>query len=99
MFLISITYTKSAAEVDALLTAHRQYLHQHFASGVFLMSGRKVPRSGGIILADAAERAEIHAIIQEDPFFIADVATYEVTEFVPSLTVEALSAFRPLEKN
>ncbi len=99
MFLISITYTKSAAEVDALLTAHRQYLQQHFASGVFLLSGRKVPRSGGIILADAAERAEIDAIIQEDPFFIADVATYEVTEFVPSLTAEVLSAFRPLEKN
>ncbi len=99
MFLILITYTKSAAEVDALLTAHRQYLQQHFASGVFLLSGRKVPRSGGIILADAAERAEIDAIIQEDPFFIADVATYEVTEFVPSLTAEALSAFRPLEKN
>jgi uncharacterized protein YciI len=99
MFVISITYTKPASEIDALLTAHRQYLQEHFASGVFLISGRKVPRNGGVILADALERADIEAIVQEDPFFIGDVASYEITEFVPSMTAEMLSAFRPTEKN
>ena len=99
MFIISFTYTKSASEIDPLLTAHRQYLQEHFASGVFLMSGRKVPRSGGIILTDTIDRVDIEAIVQEDPFFIGDVATYEITEFVPSMTTEMLSAFQPTEKN
>ena len=49
MFVISITYTKSAGEIDALLTAHKQFLNEQYADGVFLMSGRKVPRGGGII--------------------------------------------------
>ncbi|WP_050479444.1 YciI family protein [Herbaspirillum rhizosphaerae] len=94
MFVISITYTKSAGEIDALLTAHKQFLNEQYADGVFLMSGRKIPRSGGIIIADAADRAELEAIIETDPFYIGDVAEYEITEFVPSMTAEALSVFR-----
>ena len=94
MFIISITYTKPADQVDALLTAHRQFLNEYYASGVFLMSGRKVPRSGGVIIADASERAEIEEIMQEDPFYIGQVAEYAITEFVPSMTAESLSAFR-----
>jgi len=94
MFVISITYTKPASEIDALLTAHKQFLNEQYADGVFLMSGRKVPRSGGIIIADAADRAEVEAIIETDPFYIGGVAEYEITEFVPSMTAEALSVFR-----
>ena len=94
MFVISITYTKSADEIDALLTAHKQFLNEQYADGVFLMSGRKVPRGGGIIIADASDRAEVEAIIETDPFYIGDVAKYEITEFVPSMTAEALSVFR-----
>jgi len=94
MFIISITYTRPAGEVDALLTAHRHFLSEHYASGIFLMSGRKVPRSGGIIIADAADRAEVEAIVQTDPFYIGSVAEYEITEFVPSMTAEALADFR-----
>ncbi|HEY4316609.1 MAG TPA: YciI family protein [Herbaspirillum sp.] len=99
MFIISFTYTKSASEIDPLLTAHRQYLQEHFASGAFVMSGRKVPRNGGVILVDAMERADVEAIMQEDPYFIGDVATYEITEFVPSMTAEALSSFQPVKQN
>jgi uncharacterized protein YciI len=94
MFVISITYTKPAGEIDALLTAHKQFLNEQYADGMFLMSGRKVPRSGGIIIADATDRAEVEAIIESDPFYIGGVATYDIIEFVPSMTAEALSAFR-----
>ncbi|NUU02424.1 YciI family protein [Herbaspirillum robiniae] len=94
MFVISITYTKPASEIDSLLTAHKKFLNQQYADGVFLMSGRKVPRSGGIILADCSDRAEMEAIVESDPFYIAGVAEYEIIEFVPSMTAEALEAFR-----
>lgn len=50
MFIVSITYTKPAGDIDALLTAHKKFLNQQYAEGVFLMSGRKVPRTGGIII-------------------------------------------------
>jgi len=94
MFVISITYTKSASEIDALLTAHKQFLDEQYADGVFLMSGRKVPRTGGVIIADATDRTEVEAIVETDPFYIGGVAHYEIIEFVPSMTAEVLSVFR-----
>jgi len=74
MFVISITYKKPLAEIDALLQGHRAFLNEQYAKGTFLMSGRKVPRSGGVILAQGTDRAAIEAIVRLDPFHAAGVA-------------------------
>ncbi|MEB0030107.1 YciI family protein [Undibacterium sp. RTI2.1] len=95
MFIISITYTKSIPEVDALMTPHRDYLKSYFDSGVFVLAGRKVPRSGGVILANSMDRAKIESIVQEDPFFTGDVASFEITEFVPSMMAEMFAGLLP----
>ncbi len=100
MFIILMTYTKSAEEIDAVLTEHHRFLREQYAAGNFLMSGRKVPRNGGVIIADVADRSEIDEIVQSDPFFINGVADYNIIEFVPSMTSAALSVFRHTpEKN
>ena len=94
MFIISLSYTAPLEEVDAHLAAHRDFLATHYASGTFLMSGRKVPRDGGIIVASAPSRAALDAVLATDPFARAGLARYEVTEFVPTMTADALSAWR-----
>lgn len=86
MFIISLTYQKNLEEVDAHLSAHVEFLKSHYAKGVFLASGRKNPRTGGVILALAANKAEMEAIIACDPFYIHGVAQYEITEFIASMT-------------
>lgn len=63
------------------------------------MSGRKVPRDGGIIVAVGANRADIEAIIKEDPFVIAGLADYRTVQFRASQRapdVEARIAKREL---
>jgi len=94
MFIISLTYIKPLEEVDALLEEHIAYLKEQYFLGNFLASGRKVPRSGGIILARGASRDEIEAIITFDPFYRHDVASYEITEFSPTMTIDELSFMR-----
>lgn len=91
MFIISLTYHKTLEEVDAHLNAHVEFLKNNYAKGVFIASGRKIPRDGGVILALAPTRAEIEALIACDPFYIHDVATYEITEFTPSMTSPELA--------
>jgi len=91
MFIISLTYQKTLEEVDAHLNAHVEFLKSHYAQGIFIASGRKNPRNGGVILALATNRADIEAVIAQDPFYIHDVATYEITEFTPSMTSPELS--------
>lgn len=90
MFVVSLIYTASLAKIDASLEAHVAYLDRHYANGNFLLSGRKLPRTGGVILAAAASRAELYAILAEDPFYKAGLASYESTEFVPSKAMAGL---------
>jgi uncharacterized protein YciI len=94
MFVVSLTYTAPLARIDAFLEAHRAFLAEQYARGLFLMSGRKEPRDGGIIIAHAASRAELESVLRDDPFQQAGLARYEITEFVPTMTAEALAAFR-----
>jgi uncharacterized protein YciI len=45
------------------------------------MSGRKIPRDGGIIFAIGKDREEIERIAHEDPFFKKGLAEVRVVEF------------------
>jgi uncharacterized protein YciI len=81
VFLIELIYTAGLATIDAHMRAHMTFLKKYYASGHFLVSGRKIPRDGGIILAVAANRAEIEAIAQEDPFCRHGLAEARITEF------------------
>ena len=51
MFVIELVYSADLTEIDAHMAAHVAFLKKYYASGHFLVSGRKIPRDGGIILA------------------------------------------------
>ena len=81
MFVIELTYTAPLPRIDAHMTAHVKFLKKYYASGHFVVSGRKIPRDGGIIIAVGASRQELEAIIQEDPFFTHQLADFRIIEF------------------
>jgi uncharacterized protein YciI len=93
MFVIVLHYTRPLAEVDARMAEHVAFLERGYRDGVFLASGRQVPRRGGVILAVAPSRDEIVARMDGDPFVLANVATYDVVEFRTSLHHPALAPF------
>jgi len=95
MFLILLNYTKPLDEIDRLIPAHRQFLERHYASGHFLLSGRKDPRSGGVIIARAMERSELEAIIVQDPFSVAEAADYTIVAIVPTMAAQQLAFLIP----
>lgn len=84
MFIISLTYKVSIDHVESLIPEHNAFLQKYYNSGQFITSGRKEPRMGGIIIANAASKSEIEKIIREDPFYIHQMADYEITAFIPS---------------
>jgi uncharacterized protein YciI len=91
MFVVSLTYVCELSEIEKHLADHIDYLDENYAKGVFLASGRKEPRTGGVILAQMDSRTELDKLIEKDPFKINGLANYEVIEFIPSKTIEALS--------
>ena len=81
MFVIELTYKANLAEIDAHMAAHVIFLKKYYASGNFLVSGRKIPRDGGIILAVGKRRRQIEAIVEEDPFYEHGLANFRIIEF------------------
>ena len=81
MFVIELTYKSSLAEIDAAMHPHMRFLKKYYAAGNFLVSGRKIPRDGGIILAVGDSRQAIEAIAREDPFISKGLAEFRVIEF------------------
>lgn len=86
MFIVSVQYQQPLEVVENHLPAHVAFLDKYFAKGVFIASGRKVPRTGGFILAHGVTRPELEEILENDPFKSNGVAVYEVAEFVPNRT-------------
>ena len=81
MFVIELTYKVDLAEIDAQMAAHVVFLKNHYAAGRFIVSGRMIPREGGIILAIGKSREQIEAIIKEDPFYRHGLADFRIVEF------------------
>jgi uncharacterized protein YciI len=88
MFIVLLTYKKPLEEIDKHLFAHVSFLKEQYAAGKFIASGRKIPRTGGVILAKTESKDLLNAIIDKDPFRINGVAEYEIIEFNPSMTAE-----------
>ena len=84
MFIINLHYIVPLEELDRHMAAHVKYLRGYYNKNVFVASGRKVPRTGGIILALAHSCDEVDRIISEDPFYKHKLAEFTVTEFLAS---------------
>ena len=88
MFIIELIYTQSLRSIDKHMREHMQYLDKYYASGNFIMSGRKIPRTGGIIIAKGATKKAVEKIMKEDPFYKHGLAEFNVIEFNASQKAE-----------
>jgi uncharacterized protein YciI len=92
MFVIELIYKVDLAEIDAAMRSHMAYLKKYYAAGQFLVSGRKVPREGGIILALGESREQVEALVREDPFVARGLADFRVIEFRESQRADSIDA-------
>jgi uncharacterized protein YciI len=96
IFLVDIEYIAETDAVMAQLDAHMEFVGAGFANGDFLVAGRKMPRTGGVILARGTSKATVEELMANDPFATSGVAQITVTEFwagtVQDGLAEALNA-------
>ena len=92
MFVIELIYKAELSEIDANMRAHMAFLKQQYAAGHFLVSGRKVPRDGGVILAIGESRDQIERLIQQDPFVARGLSDYRIIEFRESQRADSIDA-------
>src|SRR5690606_37548546 len=58
MFIIDLNYVVPLDQLDAHMAEHVKFLRKYYKMDVFVASGRKVPRTGGIILALAKSKED-----------------------------------------
>lgn len=92
MYIISLTYKVPTEQVDQHLENHIAFLKEQYANGTFLVSGRKVPRTGGIILAKCDNLEKLQEIVKQDPFYKHGVANIEIIEFNSTMVAKGLEA-------
>jgi uncharacterized protein YciI len=97
MFIVELTYKVDLSEIDAHMAAHVTYLRKHYAAGTFVVSGRQIPRTGGVIVALGKTRAELEAILAEDPFHRHALADFRIIEFRASQHAKGLDALLAAE--
>ena len=93
MFVILVTYKKPLDIVDKYLSDHANFLDHGYQKNYFIVSGRKNPRTGGIIFSQLKDRNQLEDMIKQDPFYIHEIADYEIIEFTPGKYHPDFSAF------
>lgn len=96
MFIVTLTYLRPLAELDALMPQHVAWLKQHYEAGLFIASGRQKPRKGGVILTRTVSRAKLKAILVADPFVQSGCASFDLMEFKPSMTAPGAESLREI---
>lgn len=86
MFIINLDYIAPLEEIDARMKEHMTFLNACYREGLFIVSGRKVPRTGGIILAQGSSKEALEALMKSDPFVSHGLAKVTITEFRASQT-------------
>jgi uncharacterized protein YciI len=96
MFIVTLTYLKPVDEVDALMPEHIEWLDEGYDRGLFVASGRRIPRTGGVILARSGDEPALVDFLARDPFAIHGAARFDVVEFSATKTAPGLDALKAL---
>ena len=83
MFIVEMTYKTPISEVDKYLQAHREFLDYYYTQGLLIASGPMKPRTGGIIIATTNDKAFLESVLVKDPYYLAEIADYQIIEFTP----------------
>lgn len=81
MFVLISRYQKPLEEVNRAIPQHSAWVQRHYESGHFLVSGRREPPVGGLIVARAESEQELREILTTDPFQQMGLAAYEIFAF------------------
>ncbi len=94
MYAIALLrYRRPLDEVLAHVDPHRAYLSDLKTRGLLLASGPLDPRYGGALLLrvpDEDAAATLDRVRDNDPFFKAGVAQYELLQWIPGIGKDGL---------
>ncbi|ECG0110747.1 hypothetical protein DDQ45_25775 [Salmonella enterica] len=90
IYVVVLTNVKPPEEVDSQIPEHVEWLKKGYSDGVFLASGRRVPRNGGVIIAKCDSAESLEERLRQDPFQKLNIAKAEMIPFEATMKAEHL---------
>lgn len=87
--LVELDYLRPLADIDAAMGRHMAWIELAYREGVLLLSGRKTPRIGGILLFRGPPD-EVAPVVASDPLVVEGLAAPRCTGFRASQAAPAL---------
>ncbi|MEA2381435.1 MAG: hypothetical protein QOH72_1406 [Solirubrobacteraceae bacterium] len=81
MFVAVSQYQVAEETIAAHSAAHRSWVEGQYLRGRLLVSGRRSPPEGGVLVGSAADGTDVRALLDSDPFSVRGIATWRVVEF------------------
>jgi uncharacterized protein YciI len=68
-YAVTIDYSPDVSRIETHRPPHREYLRGLIEQGKLVIAGPFTDNRGGLIVYEAADEAEVEALIKADPFF------------------------------
>ncbi|AJE81302.1 MULTISPECIES: YciI family protein [Streptomyces] len=83
-FVVEFSYNVDRAGRQEFHPAHAAYLHQLTDQGILLLAGPVEGENAGLLVYEAADRAELQRILDEEPYIKGGVvASTRVLQWAP----------------
>jgi uncharacterized protein YciI len=89
MYLVDMSFTDMTKITPELTNKHKLYLEKEYKTNNLMFGGRKVPRTGGILISQHANKHELKQVLNSDPFVKSGAVSYSITEFIPVMASKA----------
>lgn len=88
MYLVDMNFIDMSKVTPELTERHKKYLEKQYKSSLLMFGGRKVPRTGGILVSAHPTKEALVGVLESDPFVASGAVSYVITEFIPVMASE-----------
>jgi uncharacterized protein YciI len=92
LFIVTLSNRRPAEDIEAQQAGHRDWLVANARAGRIAVAGPLLPRTGGLIVAHCADRAELDQMMALDPFVMHGLVEVQVQCVAAALRHEAFPA-------
>jgi len=82
-FLVEIDYLVPVESLGDAIRQHREFLQSGYDRGWILLSGPRVPATGGVLIARAPTLEALETYFRDDPYHVQGLAVHRFSEFNP----------------
>lgn len=91
MHIVLLKFGPNRSQAAQWMAGHKEWIEKGINDGVFLLAGSLENSQGGALLAVKLSKAEVTALVEEDPFVKHQVAEPEIVSIAPSRMAAGLA--------